>query len=66
MTREEMVQRLAQTEAAMRGAGMMHRRDLEKHRRRLMKEIRDYDRYQEEARLKKLSNGGTSNAQAFE
>lgn len=48
--REELAQRIAQAEEETRTAGTIHRRDLQKHIRRMKKELRDYDRFQREAR----------------
>lgn len=50
MTRDELQERINLTETAIMFAGPIHRRDLQKHLRRMQKELRDYDRFQREAR----------------
>ena len=50
MSRTELEEKIKLTETAIMFAGTIHRRDLEKHLRRMKKELRDYDRFQREAR----------------
>lgn len=50
MTRDELIQRMIRLEEEAGKSGPVHRRDLEKHLRRMKKELRDYDRFQREAR----------------
>lgn len=50
MTRDELQEKIRLTETALMFAGPIHRRDLQKHLRRMQKELRDYDRFQREVR----------------
>ena len=50
MRRDELEEKIRQTEEAIKWAGPIHRRDLENHLRRMKKELRDYDRLQQAAR----------------
>ena len=50
MTMDELQEKIRLTEKAIMFAGPIHRRDLQKHLRRMQKELRDYDRFQREAR----------------
>lgn len=50
MTRDELQEKIKLTETAIMFAGSIHRRDLQKHLRRMKRELRDYDRFQREAR----------------
>ncbi len=50
--RETLVQQIEKARADLKTAGEIHSRDLKKHIRRMEKELRDYDCFQEEARLK--------------
>lgn len=50
MTRSEMVESLRNKVNEASTAGRMHRRDLNKCIKRLRRELRDYDRFQAEAR----------------
>ena len=50
MNRDELEEKIKLTETAIMFAGLIHRRDLEKHLRKLKRELRDYDRFQREAR----------------
>lgn len=50
MTRDEMIEKIRQRRAEAIKAGPIHRRDLIKYIRRLERELRDYDRFQAEAR----------------
>lgn len=50
MTRDELLEKIKLTETAIMLAGPIHRRDLQKHLRRMQKELRDYDRFHLEAR----------------
>ena len=50
MTRDEMIEKIDITKKEIMFAGPVHRRDLEKHLRKLKRELRDYDRFQREAR----------------
>lgn len=50
MKRDELEEKIRMTEKAIMFAGAIHRRDLEKHLRRMKKELRDYDRFQKAAK----------------
>ena len=50
MTRDELQEKIKLTETAIMFAGPIHRRDLQKHLRKMQKELQDYDRFQREAR----------------
>ena len=50
MSRTELEEKIKLTETAIMLAGPIHRRDLQKYLRRMQKELRDYDRFQREAR----------------
>ncbi len=47
MTRAELQDKIETTRAAIMHAGPAHRKDLQKHLRRMEKEARDYDRFHE-------------------
>ena len=53
MNREELVAKIAAAKEELEQAGTIHRRDLTKHIRRMERELRDYDRFQSEARMRK-------------
>ena len=53
MTREELVARIAATQEELEQAGTIHRRDLTKYIRRMEGELRDYDRFLSEAKMRK-------------
>ena len=53
MNREELVAKIAAAKEELEQAGSYHRRDLTKHIRRMERELRDYDRFQREAQLKR-------------
>lgn len=50
MRRDELEEKIRQTEVAIKWAGPIHRMDLQKHLRRMQKELRDYERFQREVR----------------
>lgn len=50
MNRTELEEKIKLTETAIMISGPIHRRDLQKYLRRMQKELRDYDRFQREAR----------------
>lgn len=50
MTREEMVEKIRMTEQAILYAGPVHRRDLRKHLKRMLAQLRQYDAFQAAAR----------------
>ena len=50
MNRDELVEKIETAKAALMFAGTIHRRDLQKHIRRMERELRDYDRFQAMAR----------------
>ena len=50
MTRDEIVEKIHQRRTEAMKSGPIHRRDLMKNIRRLQRELRDYDRFQAEAR----------------
>ena len=49
MTRAEMIAEIRKTQEGMRKAGPIHRRDLGKHLRRMLAQLRQYDDYQAQA-----------------
>ena len=50
--REILVWHIRQEKADLKTAGAIHRRDLQKHIRRMERELRDYDRFQAQAHLR--------------
>ena len=52
MTREQMEERIMQTKREIKTAGPVHRRDLRKHLKRMLAQVAQYDRYQEDAQRK--------------
>ena len=52
MNREQLVERIMQTRQEINCAGPVHRRDLQKHLKRLLALLRQYDRFQANARRK--------------
>ena len=50
MTRDELIERIEMTKKAIMFAGPVHRRDLRKHLKRMLAQLRQYDRFQEAAR----------------
>ena len=50
--REQFVQELEAAKAELKSAGPIHRRDLLKHIRDMERELRDYDRFHEDAASK--------------
>ena len=52
MTRDELVARMIRLEEEAARSGPLHRRDLEKHLEKLRRELRDYDRFQADAKRK--------------
>ena len=50
MNREEMKEKIKTAEAALMFAGTIHRRDLQKHIRRMKAQLAQYDRFQAAAR----------------
>jgi hypothetical protein len=50
MTRDEIAEKIRQRRTEAMKAGPIHRRDLIKNILRLQRELRDYDRFQAEAR----------------
>ena len=46
MTRNELIDRITKEKEALKTAGVIHRRDLYKHIKRMERELRDYDRFQ--------------------
>lgn len=49
MTREQLIEKISATKTAMMTAGPVHRRDLGKHMRRMLAQLRQYDAYQAQA-----------------
>ena len=45
-----MIEKIDITKKAIMFAGPIHRRDLQKHLRRMQKELRDYDRFKKAAK----------------
>lgn len=50
MNRDQLVQKIKTAEAALMFAGPIHRRDLQKHIRRMKAQLAQYDRYHAAAR----------------
>lgn len=50
MNRSDLVEKINTAKHALLSAGCIHRHDLNKHIKRMERELRDYDRYQKEAR----------------
>ena len=46
MTREQMEKKIMQTRQEIRTAGPVHRRDLRKHLKRMLAQLRQYDAFQ--------------------
>lgn len=46
MNREQLVEKIRAAKEELKTAGVIHRKDLSKHIRRMEKELRDYDRFQ--------------------
>ena len=52
MTRDELIERIEMTRKAIQFAGPVHRRDLRKHLKRMLAQLRQYDAYQAAAQRK--------------
>ena len=50
MTRDELIEKIDTTKKAIMFAGPVHRRDLRKHLKRMLAQLRQYDRFQEATR----------------
>lgn len=50
MTREQLVEKIMQTKREIKTAGPVHRRDLRKHLKRMLAQLRQYDAFQAAAR----------------
>ena len=50
MNREQMVEKIELTKQAIMFAGPVHRRDLQKHLKRMLAQLAQYDRYRAAAR----------------
>ena len=50
MDRDQLIERIEMTKKAIQFAGPVHRRDLRKHLKRMLAQLRQYDRYQAEAK----------------
>ena len=50
MTREELTEKIRKRKQEAKTAGQVHRRDLFRNIKRMERELRDYDRFQAEAR----------------
>lgn len=50
MTRDELIERIEMTRKAIQFAGPVHRRDLRKHLKRMLAQLRQYDRFQAAAK----------------
>lgn len=46
MTRDELIERIEMTRKAIQFAGPVHRRDLRKHLKRMLAQLRQYDAFQ--------------------
>lgn len=52
MNMEQLEERIMQTRREINSAGPVHRRDLQKHLKRMLAQLAQYDRYQAEAKRK--------------
>lgn len=52
MNREQMEERIMQTRREINSAGPVHKRDLQKHLKRMLAQLAQYDRFQTDARRK--------------
>lgn len=52
MTRDELIERIEMTRKAIQFAGPVHRRDLRKHLKRMLAQLRQYDAFQAAAKRK--------------
>ena len=50
MTRDELIEKIDTTKKAIMFAGPVHRRDLRKHLKRMLAQLRQYDAFQEAAK----------------
>ena len=50
MTRDELMEKIELTKTAIMFAGPVHRRDLQKHLKRMLAQLAEYDRYQADAK----------------
>lgn len=50
MNREQLEERIMQTRREISSAGPVHKRDLWKHLKRMLAQLRQYDRFQEAAK----------------
>ena len=50
MTRDELIEKIDITKKAIMFAGPVHRRDLRKHLKRMLAQLAQYDRFQEDAK----------------
>ena len=50
MTRDQLVEKIMQTKREIKTAGPVHRRDLRKHLKRMLAQLRQYDAYQAAAK----------------
>lgn len=50
MSRDELIEKIDITKKAIQFAGPVHRRDLRKHLKRTLAQLRQYDRFQADAR----------------
>ena len=50
MTRDELIERIEMIRKAIQFAGPVHRRDLRKHLKRMLAQLRQYDRFQAAAK----------------
>ncbi|MBO7669853.1 MAG: hypothetical protein J6S60_04615 [Oscillospiraceae bacterium] len=53
MTRNELVEEISKKREEAKRSGPIHRRDLWKHIHRMERELRDYDRFQAEAKQRR-------------
>ena len=52
MNREQLIEKIVQTKRAIKTAGPVHKRDLQKHLKRMQIQVAQYDRFQADARRK--------------
>ena len=50
MSREQLMEKIMQTKQEIKTAGPVHRRDLRKHLKRMLAQLRQYDRFQAAAK----------------
>lgn len=52
MNRQQMIEKIMQTREELKTAGPIHKRDLQKHMKRMLAQLAQYDRFQAAAQRK--------------